>query len=118
MLLAVLHRHGGISMFDQDVFINVVGGMKITETAADLPMILAALSSFRNKPLPSDLVVFGEVGLAGEIRPVPNGEERLKEALKQGFKRAIIPKGNLPRTKISGMKIMSAHRLHEALEFI
>lgn len=118
MLLAVLHRHGGISMFDQDVFINVVGGMKISETAADLPMILAALSSFRNKPLPSDLVVFGEVGLAGEIRPVPNGEERLKEALKQGFKRAIIPKGNLPRTKISGMKIMSAHRLHEALEFI
>ncbi|HIP81008.1 MAG TPA: DNA repair protein RadA, partial [Leucothrix mucor] len=118
MLLAVLHRHGGISMFDQDVFINVVGGMKISETAADLPMILAALSSFRNKPLPSDLVVFGEVGLAGEIRPVPNGEERLKEALKQGFKRAIIPKSNLPRTKISGMKIMSAHRLHEALEFI
>jgi len=118
MLLAVLHRHGGIWMFDQDVFLNVVGGMKISETAADLPMVLAALSSFRNKPLPPDLIVFGEVGLAGEIRPVPNGEERLKEAFKQGFKRAIIPKGNLPRTKIAGMKIMSAHRLHEALEYI
>jgi len=118
MLLAVLHRHGGISMFDQDVFINVVGGMKISETAADLAMILAALSSFRNKPHPADLVVFGEVGLAGEIRPVPNGEERLKEAFKHGFKRAIIPKGNMPRNKIPGMKIMSAHRLEDALDFL
>ncbi|KAG1707774.1 Bifunctional uridylyltransferase/uridylyl-removing enzyme [Nymphon striatum] len=108
MLLAVLHRHGGVSMFDQDVFLNVVGGMKITETAADLPMILAALSSFRNRPHPADLVVFGEVGLAGEIRPVPNGEERLKEAFKHGFKKAIIPKGNMPQTKIAGMKIMTA----------
>jgi DNA repair protein RadA/Sms len=118
MLLAVLHRHGGISMFDQDVFINVVGGMKISETAADLPLIIAALSSFRGKPLASDLVVFGEVGLAGEIRPVPNGEERLKEAFKQGFKRAIIPKGNMPRKAIKGMEIMSAHRLEEALQYI
>ncbi len=118
MLLAVLHRHGGISMFDQDVFINVVGGMKISETAADLPLIIAALSSFRGKPLASDLVVFGEVGLAGEIRPVPNGEERLKEAFKQGFKRAIIPKGNMPRKAIKGMEIMSAHRLDEALQYI
>ena len=118
MLLAVLHRHGGISMFDQDVFVNVVGGMKITETAADLALIIAALSSFRSKPVPSDLVVFGEVGLAGEIRPVPNGEERLKEAFKQGFKRAIIPKGNRPRTKIKGMEIMSAHRLEDALQYI
>lgn len=118
MMLAVLHRHGGVSMFDQDVFLNVVGGMKITETAADLAMILAALSSFRNKPHPADLVVFGEIGLAGEIRPVPNGEERLKEALKHGFKRAIIPKGNMPRTKIAGMKVMGAQRLEEALDFL
>ncbi|MEE9445016.1 MAG: DNA repair protein RadA, partial [Cocleimonas sp.] len=118
MLLAVLHRHGGISMFDQDVFLNVVGGMKITETAADLPMVLAALSSFKNKPHPADLVVFGEIGLAGEIRPVPNGEERLKEAFKHGFKRAIIPKGNMPQQPIKGMKIMTAQRLEEALEYL
>ena len=118
MLLAVLHRHGGISMFDQDVFINVVGGMKITETAADLPLVLAALSSFRNKPHPADLVVFGEIGLAGEIRPIPNGEERLKEAFKHGFKRAIIPKGNKPQQAIKGMKIMSAQRLKDALEYL
>ncbi len=118
MLLAVLHRHGGISMFDQDVFINVVGGMKITETAADLPLVLAALSSFRNHPHPADLVVFGEIGLAGEIRPVPNGEERLKEAAKHGFKRAIIPQGNKPQQAIKGMKIMTARRLEEALEFL
>lgn len=118
MLLAVLHRHGGVSMFDQDVFINVVGGMKISETAADLPLILAALSSFKNRPHPADLVVFGEIGLAGEIRPVPNGEERLKEAFKQGFKRAIIPKGNLPQQPIKGMKIMTAQRLEDALEYL
>jgi DNA repair protein RadA/Sms len=118
MLLAVLHRHGGVSMFDQDVFINVVGGMKISETAADLPMILAALSSFRNRPHPADLVVFGEIGLAGEIRPVSNGEERLKEAYKHGFKRAIIPKGNLPQRPIKGMKIMTALRLEDALEYL
>ena len=118
MLLAVLHRHGGVSMFDQDVFLNVVGGMKIAETAADLPMILAALSSFRGRPHPADLVVFGEIGLAGEIRPVPNGEERLKEAVKHGFKRAIIPKGNRPQQPIKGMKIMTAQRLEEALEYL
>ena len=118
MLLAVLHRHGGVSMFDQDVFANVVGGMKISETAADLPLILAALSSFRNRPHPADLVVFGEIGLAGEIRPVPNGEERLKEALKHGFKRAIIPTGNKPQRPIKGMKIMTAQRLEQALEYI
>jgi len=118
MLLAVLHRHGGVSMFDQDVFINVVGGMKITETAADLAMILAALSSFRNRPHPADLVVFGEIGLAGEIRPVSNGEERLKEAYKHGFKRAIIPKGNLPQQPVKGMKIMTAQRLEDALEYL
>ena len=118
MLLAVMHRHGGISMFDQDVFANVVGGVKITETAADLPLMLAALSSFRNRPHPSDMVVFGEIGLAGEIRPVPNGEERLKEAQKHGFKRAIIPKGNMPRKTPKGMTIFPAQRLEEALEYL
>ena len=122
MLLAVLHRHGGISMFDQDVFANVVGGVKITETGADLPLLIAALSSFRNQPHPSDMVVFGEVGLAGEIRPVPNGEERLKEACKHGFKCAIIPQGNVPRGKISHegntMEIMPAKRLDEALDYL
>lgn len=122
MLLAVLHRHGGIAMFDQDVFANVVGGMKITETAADLALIIAALSSFRNQPHPSDLIVFGEVGLAGEIRPVPNGDERLKEACKHGFKRAIIPQGNMPRGSVSHsgntLKIMPAKRLEDALEYL
>ncbi len=122
MLLAVLHRHGGISMFDQDVFANVVGGVKITETGADLPLLIAALSSFRNQAHPADMIVFGEVGLAGEIRPVPNGEERLKEACKHGFKRAIIPYGNMPREKISHggntIKIMPAKRLENALEYL
>ena len=118
MLLAVMHRHGGISMFDQDVFANVVGGVKITETAADLPLMLAALSSFRNRPHPSNMVVFGEIGLAGEIRPVPNGEERLKEAHKHGFTSAIIPKKNMPRKAIKGMTIHPAQRLEEALEYL
>ncbi|HRJ51681.1 MAG TPA: DNA repair protein RadA [Candidatus Thiothrix moscowensis] len=118
MLLAVLHRHGGVSMFDQDVFINVVGGVKISETAADLPLLLAALSSFRNRPLPADLVVFGEVGLAGEIRPVPNGEERLREAAKHGFKQAIVPKGNKPRHPVDGMKVIAISRLDKAIEIM
>ena len=118
MLLAVLHRHGGISMFDQDVFANVVGGMKITETASDLAILLAALSSFRNTALPSELIVFGEIGLAGEIRPVPNGEERLKEASKHGFKRAIIPKANKPQRIIKGMEILTAQRIEDVLEYI
>ncbi|MEB4592083.1 DNA repair protein RadA [Candidatus Thiothrix sp. Deng01] len=118
MLLAVLHRHGGISMFDQDVFINVVGGVKISETAADLSLLLAALSSFRNRPLPADLVVFGEVGLAGEIRPVPNGEERLREAAKHGFKQAIVAKGNKPRHPIEGIKVVAIARLEKAIEIV
>jgi DNA repair protein RadA/Sms len=118
MLLAVLHRHGGIAMYDQDVFVNVVGGVRVSETAADLPVLLAALSSFRNRPLPHDLVTFGEVGLAGEIRPVPNGQERLKEAAKHGFKRAIVPKANAPKKGISGMEIITANRLAEVIERI
>ncbi len=115
MLLAVLHRHGGIPMFDQDVFINIVGGVKITETAADLPLLMAALSSYRSRPLPADIVIFGEVGLAGEIRPVPNGEERLREAVKHGFKQAIIPKANKPHHAIQGMKVTAVARLEEAI---
>ncbi|MGA9852714.1 MAG: DNA repair protein RadA [Gammaproteobacteria bacterium] len=119
MLLAVLHRHGGVAMFDRDVFVNVVGGLRVNETAADLPIMLAALSSYRDKPLPNDLVLFGEVGLAGEIRPVYNGEERLREAAKHGFKRALIPKGNAPRkTGMDGIHITQISRLSEALNAI
>jgi len=118
MLLAVLHRHGDIPMYDQDVYINIVGGVKISETAADLPLLLAALSSFRNRPLPSGLIVFGEVGLAGEIRPVPNGEERLKEAAKHGFKRAIIPKANKPHQPIEGLTVTAVARLEEAIQAV
>ncbi len=115
MLLAVMHRHGGIAMFDQDVFINVVGGVKISETAADLPLLCAALSSLRNRPLPSDTIIFGEVGLAGELRPVPHGLERLREAHKHGFKRAIVPKANLQGTLPKGMDLHGVTRLTEAL---
>ncbi|RFC39104.1 MAG: DNA repair protein RadA/Sms [Candidatus Nitrotoga sp. LAW] len=115
MLLAVLHRHAGIACFDQDVFINAVGGVKITEPGADLPVLLAIVSSLRNKPLPEKLIVFGEVGLAGEIRPVQRGQERLKEAAKLGFTMAIIPKANAPKQKISGMEIISVGRVDEAV---
>ncbi len=117
MLLAVLHRHGGAAVYDQDVFVNVVGGIRVQETAADLPVLLAVLSSFRDRPLPEKTVVFGEVGLSGEIRPVPNGEERLKEAATHGFKRAIVPKANAPKkAKIGDMEIVAVDRLGEAIE--
>jgi DNA repair protein RadA/Sms len=115
MLLAVLHKHASVGAFDQDVFINAVGGVKISEPAADLAMLLAIHSSQRNKPLPSGLVVFGEVGLAGEIRPAPRGQERLKEAAKLGFTTAMVPKANMPKTKIPGMKIIAVERIEEAL---
>lgn len=118
MLLAVMHRHAGIAMFDQDVYVNVVGGVRISETAADLPILLAALSSFRTRPLPDDLVVFGEIGLAGEVRPVANGEERLQESVKHGFKRAIVPHGNLPRNSIAGLRVDGIHRLSQALDLL
>jgi DNA repair protein RadA/Sms len=114
MLLAVLHRHAGIAAFDQDVFINAVGGVKITEPAADLAVLLAINSSMRNKPLPRGLVVFGEVGLAGEIRPAPRGQERLREAAKLGFSVAVIPKANAPKQKIEGMTIVAVERIDEA----
>ena len=116
MLLAVLHRHGGLYMADQDVYVNVVGGVKVAETSADLALILAIVSSFRDSALPRELVVFGEVGLAGEIRPVPSGQERLQEAAKHGFTRAIVPKANMPRKKIAGMEIVGVSKISEALE--
>ena len=106
MLLAVLHRHAGIACFDQDVFVNAVGGVRITEPGADLAVLLAIVSSLRNKPLPDKLVVFGEVGLAGEVRPVQRGQERLKEAAKLGFTHAIIPTANRPRHRIEGMEVV------------
>jgi DNA repair protein RadA/Sms len=118
MLLAVLHRHAGIAAFDQDVFINAVGGVKISEPAADLAVLLAIHSSMRNKPLPRGLVVFGEVGLAGEIRPAPRGQERLREAAKLGFSVALIPKSNAPKQKIEGLKILTVERIDEALSKI
>lgn len=118
MLLAVLHRHAGIAMFDQDVYINVVGGVRISETAADLPVLLSALSSFRNRPLPSDLIVFGEIGLAGEVRPVSNGEERLSEARKHGFKRAIVATANAPKKAIKGLRVDGINRLHQAIDLL
>lgn len=118
MLLAVLHRHAGVAAFDQDVFINAVGGVKITEPAADLAVLLAINSSMRNKPLPRGLVVFGEVGLAGEIRPAPRGQERLREAAKLGFSVAMIPKSNAPKQKIEGLQIIPVDRIDEALNKI
>jgi DNA repair protein RadA/Sms len=116
MLLAVLHRHAGIACFDQDVFINAVGGVKITEPGADLAVLLAIVSSLKNKPLPEKLVVFGEVGLAGEVRPVQRGQERLKEAAKLGFTQAIIPKANAPKQKIAGMEIIAVERVEQAVD--
>lgn len=118
MLLAVLHRHGGLQLGDQDVFVNVVGGVRVSETSVDLALLLAVVSSFRDQVLPQDLILFGEVGLSGEIRPVLNGQERLREAAKHGFNRAIIPKGNLPREEIAGLQIQSVTRLEDALAYL
>lgn len=118
MLLAVLNRHAGIACFDQDVFLNAVGGVKISEPAADLAVLLAIQSSLRNKPLPNGLVVFGEIGLAGEIRPCPRGQERLKEAAKLGFSMALIPAANAPKQPITGLEIIAVDRIEKAIEQI
>ncbi|HYM36687.1 MAG TPA: DNA repair protein RadA [Steroidobacteraceae bacterium] len=115
MLLALLHRHGGVATSGQDVFVNVVGGVHIAETAADLPAVLAVVSSVRDVPLAQELVCFGELGLAGEIRPVPYGEERLREAVKHGFKRAVVPAANEPRRAIEGLSVLAVNRLADAL---
>ncbi|MDT7526635.1 MULTISPECIES: DNA repair protein RadA [Pseudidiomarina] len=116
MLLAVLHRHGGLHMSDQDVFVNVVGGVRVTETGADLALLLAIVSSFREQPLPRDVIIFGEVGLSGEIRPVQNGLARLNEAAKHGFTKAIVPYGNRPKETIAGMQVTAVKTLQEALD--
>ncbi|WP_129125142.1 DNA repair protein RadA [Geomonas oryzae] len=118
MVLAVINKHGGLVLADQDVFVNVVGGIRVLETSADLAVALAIVSSFRNSVLPQDLLVFGEVGLSGEIRPVSNGESRLKEGVKHGFTRAIVPKGNAPKKEIPGMKVVGVTSLSEALDAI
>ena len=118
LLLAVLHRHGGLQMSDQDVFVNVVGGVKVGETGADLALLLALVSSFRNRPLPQDLVVFGEVGLAGEIRPVTSGQERISEAAKHGFKRAIVPFANKPKSTVENMEVFTVKKLSDALAIL
>jgi DNA repair protein RadA/Sms len=115
MLLAVLHRHAGVACFDQDVFINAVGGVKISEPAVDLAVLLSIVSSLKNKALSSELIVFGEVGLAGEVRPVQRGQERLKEAVKLGFKHAIIAKANAPKQPIKGLQVYAVDRLEQAL---
>src|SRR3546814_3551219 len=116
MLLAVVYRHGGIGVGDQDVFVNVVGGIRVQETAADLPVLLAVLSSLRDAPLPDKTIAFGEVGLSGEIRPIPNGEERLKEAATHGFKRAIVPRGNAPQGgSYKGMEVVAVERLADEI---
>ena len=115
MLLAVVHRHAGIVCFDQDVFVNAVGGVKVVEPAADLAVVLAIVSSLKNRALPGKLVVFGEVGLAGEIRPAPRGQERLREAAKLGFTRALIPEANQPRQPIAGIEAIAVRRVDEAV---
>ena len=118
MLLAMLHRHTGIATFDQDVFVNVVSGLRITETASDLAVLTAVVSSMRDKPLGKDLLIFGEVGLAGEVRPVQRGQDRLREAAKLGFARALIPYANRPKENIEGITVMPVRRLDEALDLI
>ena len=118
MLLAVLHRHGGLALGDQDVFVNVVGGVRVSETAADLAVLLAVMSSFRDRPLPQQLIVFGEVGLSGELRPVPNGQERLQEALKHGFRHAIIPAANRPKQALPELDVTAVNRLSEVLDAV
>ncbi len=118
LLLAALHRHAGITLADQDVFANVVGGVRISDTSADVPLLLATLSSLRSRPLQRDLVAFGEVGLTGEIRPVANGQERIRAAARHGFKRAIVPLGNRPKTMQGDIEIVGVRSLTEALDAI
>jgi DNA repair protein RadA/Sms len=116
MLLAVMHRHAGIVTADQDIFVNAVGGVRINETGADLPILLAVLSSLKNCPLPHNLVTFGEVGLSGEIRPVQNGPERLNEAAKHGFSQALVPAANCPRNGIRGLDIVPLTSMSQILD--
>ena len=116
MMLAVLHRHAGINCLDQDVFVNAVGGVRISEPAADLAVMLAIQSSLRGRPLPRGFFAFGEVGLAGEVRPAPRGQERLKEAAKLGFSIALVPKANAPRKPVEGLTVHAVDRIEQAIE--
>src|SRR5690606_21093013 len=116
MLLAVLLRHGGLQCGGQGVFVNIVGGVRSADTSADVASLRSVVSSFRDRALPNDLVVFGEVGLSGEIRPVPSGQERIQEAAKHGFKRAIVPLANMPRQQPAGMEVVGVKQLREALD--
>jgi len=118
MLLAVLHRHAGVSCMDQDVFVNAVGGVRISEPAADLAVLLSIHSSLKGRALPKGFIAFGEVGLAGEVRPAPKGQERLKEAAKLGFTHAVIPKANAPKTPIEGLKVKAIERIEDAFAWI
>ena len=118
MMLAVMHRHGGLNLADQDVFVNVVGGIRISETGADLPLILALQSSFRNRALPPKWVCFGEVGLSGEVRPVYDGTERLKAALGHGYETAILPLQNAPRQGMKGLRLHPVTSVAQALELV
>jgi DNA repair protein RadA/Sms len=118
MLIAVLHRHAGIALGSHDVFVNAVGGVRVSETGSDLPVLAAAVSSHRDRPLSPEQIIFGEVGLVGEIRPVPFGEERLREAVKHGIKRAVVPRANAPKRPIDGLEVVAVERLSQALEAI
>ncbi len=118
LLLAVLHRHGGVDVGGYDVFVNAVGGVRINEPAADLAVLLAVNSSLRNKPLPSKALVFGEVGLAGEIRPVQRGQDRIREAAKLGFRTVLIPNLNKPKQSIDGIEVVPVQRVSDALDFL
>jgi DNA repair protein RadA/Sms len=118
MLLAVLHRHAGIATWEHDVFVNAVGGVRIGEPAADLAVCLAVVSSFTDKPIPAKVLAFGEVGLAGEVRPAARGQERLREAAKLGFERAIVPKSNLPKAKIPGLETLAVERIDQAVRLL
>ena len=118
MLLAVLHRHAGIATWEQDVFVNAVGGVRVGEPAADLAVSLAVVSSLTDRPIPGKVVVFGEVGLAGEVRPAPRGQDRLKEAAKLGFEKAIVPKANLPKGKIAGLEVIGVERVDRAVQVL
>jgi DNA repair protein RadA/Sms len=118
MLLAVLHRHAGVACMDQDVFVNAVGGVRIVEPAADLAVMLAIQGSLRGRALPRGFVAFGEVGLAGEVRPAPRGQERLREAAKLGFSAALVPKANVPKKAIEGLTVHAVERIEEAIDVI
>jgi DNA repair protein RadA/Sms len=118
MLLAVLHRHAGIATWEQDVFVNAVGGVRVGEPAADLAVLLAVVSSFSDRPIPAKALAFGEVGLAGEVRPAPRGQDRLREAAKLGFAKAIVPRPNLPKTRIAGLEVLAVERAEEAVRLL